>query len=348
MAYEPLEPMERGVLEEKFSLTFTSWVEHRASSRSKNRSERGLTQKTVAVYQEMWNAFAMYCAERGLHLAEIRVGDLEDFLASRSEADNPRRTWGAARGKELSARYVRRFLTLIDRITRFEAGKQGIRANRAAYDLLQRPEYRYAEAAHKDPLPDYLSDAEVRQIIEHVTASSAVDGANAGMHWKEVRDRAAVAVMLGGGLAPGDVRALTLAGVLRVNPESDQGWKLSLPANGNGPARETPLSEWAARQLAAWLTIRQRQHIQGDFVFPSTAAGRAWSHSRCFEACKAVLENAGIPSAAGGLFRLRHTFALRHLAEGRPDDEVAKWLGLLDVSGMARYRRIVGVPIEID
>jgi site-specific recombinase XerD len=41
------------------------------------------------------------------------------------------------------------------------------------------------------------------------------------------------------------------------------------------------------------------------------------------------------------LFKLRHTFALRQLRKGKTEEEVARWLGLLDINSMTRYRRIV-------
>jgi site-specific recombinase XerD len=103
---------------------------------------------------------------------------------------------------------------------------------------------------------------------------------------------------------------------------------------------------WAGRQLAFWLAVRSQQQIVGNLVFPSTRAGKAWSDTACYRACKAVLAAAGMAPDAGGVFKLRHTFALRQLAKGKSEAEVARWLGLLDVSGMVRYRRIV--PGQVD
>jgi integrase len=96
-----------------------------------------------------------------------------------------------------------------------------------------------------------------------------------------------------------------------------------------------------------WLTIRTQQNIAGDLVFPSTLGGKAWSHTACYEACKAVLAGAGMEKDSGGVFKLRHTFALRQLAKGKSETEVAKWLGLVDLNGMARYRRLVARPVDL-
>jgi site-specific recombinase XerD len=154
--------------------------------------------------------------------------------------------------------------------------------------------------------------------------------------------------MLGAGLTPGDVRAMTLDGItVDGGRKAGVPWKLALPGNGNAPARETPVAEWAGRQLALWMSIRTTQRIQGNLVFPSTLAGKPWSHTGCYECCKAVLAGAGMEGDSGGVFKLRHTFALRQLSKGKSEVEVARWLGLLDMSSMARYRRVMPRPVDI-
>lgn len=333
---------------EKLQDSFVSWVQHRAASSSRSRAERALNEKTATVYQEMWNAFAAYCAERGLGLHDVGVNDLEVFLATRGVRLEDAQARVLTKGEDLSARYARRFLSLIDKVTRFNASREGKAANTAAHEVLQRPEYRYADATDKDPLPDYLSEAQARRLIDYVTALRPNGNEDRQAGWKEVRDRTAVALMLGAGLAPGDVRALQVDGVINGGGRrSEIPWKLSLPGNGNSPARETPVAQWAGVQLAFWLSVRTQQGIPGDFVFPSTASGRGWSHTRCFEAGKAVLQGAGLGNESGGLFKLRHTFALRQLAKGRSEADVARWLGLLDLNGMARYQRVVMKPVEV-
>jgi integrase len=151
-----------------------------------------------------------------------------------------------------------------------------------------------------------------------------------------------VALMLGAGLSPGDVRHLKLEGVITAGGrKAGVPWKLAVEGNGNSPARETPIADWAGRQLAFWLRVRAEQGIPGNYVFPATMKGTQWSHSRCFESSRDVLESARLGEDAGGLYKLRHTFALRQLRKGKSEEDVARWLGLLDINGMVRYRRIV-------
>lgn len=327
---------------------FHAWIDHRATSPSRARHERALREESATVYQEMWHAFAAFCAARSLEIASLRCNDIEAFLALRAGVHRREPLHGGAKTHLLSLRYCWRMLTLIDRVARFHAHREGVPPNTAAYELLQRPAYRYANASHSDPLPEYYSEAQAKRLIAFLTGIRSDDGSCDHLSWKETRDRTAVALMLGGGLAPGDIRVINLNGII-TDGDSQPAipWKLSLPGNGNSPARETPLAEWAGRQLVSWLAVRQQQAIAGDLVFPSTLSGKAWSHTACYEACKAVLASAGMAKTSGGVFQLRHTFALRQLASGKTEQEVAQWLGFVDINGMARYRRIVQNQVDL-
>lgn len=294
---------------------------------------------------------------------ELEPDDLELYLTQRS-ATQPgqlaRRAVQAARsgpvrrqpwrlkGEELSDRYAWRLLWLVDQVVRHAAGAAGSTPNEAASSLLQSQRFRFALAANNDPLPEYLQEAHARALIAFVTEVRTQHSPSGPFSWKALRDRTAVALMLGAGLTPGDVRALTVSGVVAEGGKrAGIPWKLALPGNGQSPARETPLASWAGRQLALWLAVRAEQGIAGEQLFPATGSGRPWSHAQCHACCKAVLEEAGFsPDAAGGLFKLRHTFALRQLSKGKTDAEVARWLGLADLTAMARYRRIV--PWQVD
>ena len=328
-------------IEEALNNSFEAWIADRQSSRSRARSERPLSDESTNVYREMWHAFAKFCAERNLHLRDMTVSDLETFLTIRGTGPDPDQPRQTTRGGYLSERYANRYLVLIERVTRFQARVDDEQGNHAAALLRERPEYRYAEAADKDPPPEYLDEMQARVLIAYLTRAPQPES-NEKMTWKTVRDRTAVALMLGAGLAPGDVRSLQMQGVITVGGRrTGTPWKLAVEGNGNSPARETPIADWAGRQLAFWLRIREQQGLPGNYVFPSTMNGTQWSHTRCFEASRDVLDAARMGKDAGGLFKLRHTFALRQLRKGKSEEDVARWLGFLDVNSMTRYRRIV-------
>ena len=343
-------PLQNSVpLVEAYREAFERWAADRKTTGSKPGDARRLGSATADIYREMWRAFTIHCASRDLPFARASIADLESFISTRAAARNAYSPASVApsTASSLSPRYARRFLTLIDKVFRHQAHLDGVAPNTAAYELLQRPDFRYAEASEKDPLPDYLDEIDAKILIDFVTTNADGEPESA-VPWKIFRDRTAVAVMLGAGLAPGDVRYLRLDGIIVAGGRLEGiPWKLSVPGNGNAPARETPISKWAAYQLAAWLHLRKRQQIQGDFVFPSTLSGKQWSHTRCYESCMGVLEGAGIAESNGGLFKLRHTFALRQLVKGSGEADVARWLGLLDINGMGRYRRILQSEVDV-
>lgn len=317
------------------------------------RGGQGLRDDSAEVYRDMWGSFVAFCvpvepAQGGRRvrinpLANLDTTDLKLFLASAGTGSGaqPR---PHTRNGDLSVRYAWRMLHLIDRVLGFAAAHGACAPSTAARDLMLVEPYRYANAADSDPLPEVLTDAQARRLIGFVTTVQSAPTDQA-VSWKVVRDHTAVALMLGAGLSPGDVRALLLEGVsVEGGRVTGVPWRLTVPADGTSPEHQAPISDWAGRQLAYWLTVRKQQRMPGNFVFPSTATGKPWAHPSCHCAIVAVLEAAGIPG--GTPFRLRHSFGVRQLAKGFEEDQVARWMGYVDTKPMKRYRHLVTRPVN--
>ena len=314
---------------------FEAYVAHRATSRSRAKAVRPLRDESAAMYRDIWGSFAAFCARREILLEELTRAQVEAFLA----------TLGG--DGEVTPRYVRRVLSLLARVVRFDAQQRQVRETDALSSLLDDRRYRTADLDLEEPLPEFLTARQSARLQDYVTERQLNPAAEEAWDWREVRDRTAVAVQLGGGLSPSDVRALVLSGVACEGGfEKGTPWKLSLPGNGNSPARETPLAKWAGRQLKVWLRVREEQGIAGEVVFPATRAGKVWGKTASFNACRAVVE-AKIKNLAGGTYRLRHTFALRQLADGKSPADVASWLGVKDPAVMARYARVLIKPVAV-
>lgn len=311
----------------------------------------GLLQRpaSIQVYRDMWGGFTAWCLGQSpaVTLAELTVDDLHAFQAAR--------TGKKSADLSLSPRHALRLLRLVDRVLHHLAAQVGEPPNTAAADCIRaQPEVRFAEAAEADPLPEFLSVAEARHLITFLSqarprpsASGARRDAHAALSWQVLRNRTSVALQLGAGLTPADVRALTLASpTVRGGQVRDRPWKLSVPGNGNSPGRETPVAPWAGELLHHWLHVRSEARIAGPHLFPSTRSGKPWSKNGQYLAAKGVLEEACIDSRDGGSYRLRHTFALRQLRRGTSPEQVARWLGI-EPEAMGRYGRLVVAPEDV-
>lgn len=323
-----------------FARAFEQWL---ADQRGTGLLRR---EGSIAVYRDMWAAFSVWCLGQspGVTLSSLSLGDLQAFQAARFG----RKTADLS----LTPRYALRLMRLIDRVLRHHAAQVNIQPNTAAADwIAANPEVRYADASHADPLPEYLSVEEARLLIAHLSLARPRPGvrreAQAAMTWQEVRNRASVALQLGAGLTPGDVRALTLDSPVAEGARSRQRpWKLRVPGDGNSAARETPIAPWAAELLQHWLSVRSETGIAGPFLFPSTRTGKQWRKDSQYESARRVLGEAGVDSREGGSFRLRHTFALRQLRRGTSPAEVARWLGI-EPAKMKRYERMLPAQAQV-
>ena len=313
--------------------SFESWVNAREQFGAiRERS-------SVAVYRSMWGAFTAWCVGRGLPLDDLGVDHLEAYLHSRGGVD------------ELTARHAWRLLMLVDAVLAHRADSHSLPRNACAHELLMAtPEWRFANANDKTPLPDHLHAAEARRLVQWLLdPASATQSDIAPAHtWQSVRNRASVAMQLGAGLTPGDIRAATLDGVVCEGSRvPGLAWKIRLPMHGAIPSHEAPIAPWAGRLLRRWLDTRCALQIGGAVLFPAARDGRPWGKVAQYTAAKGVLSAAGLPDADGGSFKLRHTFALRQLRKGATPEQVAQWLGYSDVSALARHRRVLIGPVEV-
>jgi integrase len=313
---------------------------------------------SAAVYRSMWGALAAWCVARDLRFENLEEAHFDAYIESRGGVDT------------LTPRHAWRLLMLADAVLAHRANQNAVPHNAAAHTLLMaRPDWRYANAAAKTPLPEHLDALQARRLVAWLLDPSidALAAAAPAQVWQSQRNRTAVALQLGAGLTPGDIRAATVDGVLSRLPASTSAeaapvaaadavssasasgtaeapalpWKIRLPAHGAMLAREAPIAPWASGLLRSWLDIRSTLGFGGSALFPSTRGGRCWGKVSQYGAAKAVLAAAGLPDNEGGSFRLRHTFALRQLRRGSPPEQVAQWLGLSDTTALARYQRML-------
>lgn len=337
-------------------ISFEHWLveEHRLGRLHRSSSQ--------AVYRAMWGALCAWCLAQSPPIRGVNDLDAEALAAYIRSREQ-----GAHDGQALTPRYEWRLLSLVRRV---QAWAVSVPPTHTAAEALltQRPHVRLANVQHGGEHAEYLLPHEVRALMRGFAVQHRLAQMNGLQRWQDLRNVTAAALQLGAGLGPGDVRALTCRDVAATRalphlastpslawPDRSPGdkprWRssearssggvwLRVPANGNAPTHEAPLADWAARLLAQWLQWRQQLGIPGDWLLPSTRTGKPWGKVAQYQAGCAVLADAGIASqAAGGSFRLRHSFAMRQLRRGHAPDTVAGWLGVSDPAVMQRYLR---------
>ena len=304
----------------RLAAIFDAWAASAPGKGAPLRSE------SAAVYRDMWMALVKWAAPKNINVAAITAAELEAFLSSRGGPD------------ELAERYAWRFLRLVERVLHTHVRGTGGDPNQAVAELLaRRPDIKHANASDKDGLPDFLDAGEARALVAALSAPTTGRGT-----WQDLRNRCAVALHLGAGLTPAEVRALQVAAVMGLVSGTK---KIRVPANGNVAEHEAPVAPWAWRLVEEWMSMRKALGIAGNAFLPATRAGREWGKTAHHDAVGSVLSSVGLP-AAGGAYRLRHTFALRQLKRGRTHAEVAQWLGI-DEAATSRYRRLLPGPVEV-
>ena len=328
-----------------FKTAFACWLERQDADRTVRRAtSRG-------IYTNIWGAFSAWCVSQQLELQQLRPSDLQRYIEHRAGLLKPRRSRRTP-DASFSPRYAWRLLTLIDHVLQHHAVSHQLTPNTCAQQLLStKEEWRFANTPPFDSLPVYLEFDQAEALIcwlkTHMPAcpnSANTPGTETEattvpvrQTWVHARNRTSVALQLGSGLTPGEVRNLQLDDVLPC-PTTGTPLKLHLCAQGSSPAHEVPLAPWAVPLLENWLAIRQTCGITASVLFPGTRGSNVWSKVSQFQAARSTLIEAGMPEhSLRGSFILRHTFALRQVHAGVDSQRLAGWLGIVDLKRLRPY-----------
>ncbi len=302
----------------------TAWVHSHSPALRQDSRDR---------YQAIWRSFAAFANLHERTLASIDVAFLEGFL----EEIEPR----TGAGSDISPQYAWRVLDLIHKVMSHQAVQAQERPNTAAAQLLGTDRFRYVNARHNEPLSEALEAAVAARLVRLLT----VDAERIGLKptWKLERDRTALALMLGSGLTPAEVRTLRLSDLsLRAVRGAQMPWKIRVSGTAKTLAHDAPIAHWARRRLQRWLLTRDAFGLAHETVFPATMNRPEWTDVGCQSACTNTLTLLlGDEYRYGGLMRLRHTFVVRQLYRGIPLEKIALWLGLKSIERLERYKRIM-------
>lgn len=338
-------------MQKEFEKAFDDWVVSEANHIKREASRE--------IYRAIWGSFARGLPT-GVSILQITSEMVADYLvtgASKLAAGEDEENTKASkvRAEVLSIRYQARVASLIEKIMAHHAkvtetemeGESAVRA-------LMRRTPALANALKRDtreePALDVLTDQEHAALKTRLIEDGKADMAShVAIKWSAARDRTSMALQLGAGLSPIDIRELTMGEGSSKGLE--QNWSrgsrfLFVPKNGKLFKRYTLVDAWAGELMDQWIyTLRDRESLgRVAFVFPgettqkegSTKQPGQWSKPGQHKQTSKFMAAMKIE---GSSFKLRHSWAMAKLKEGADEREVARWLGVQDDGEvMKRYR----------
>ncbi|HTH60622.1 MAG TPA: tyrosine-type recombinase/integrase [Paraburkholderia sp.] len=268
------------------------------------------------VYRVQWGRFLDWLKLRRKTLTTVDTGTIAEFVAG-LDVRKPQR-----------ARYLRLIERVLDHVREIE-----LASTNPARFIAQDGEAAWRNA--KDNAPTgFLSPSERATLIAYLR--SPLNDASAARRWRLRRDRALIAVFLGGGLKTGDAIALSLDCVAPHSP-----W-VTIEAANPVFTRTTRLAPFAIDVLDAWLEERRVAGLPGTLVFPGSPSGRPMHKATILRAVDALLEAAGLADSRAERASpqtLRNTFAAELFEQDVLPDTVGQWLGFLQPISAGRLHR---------
>ncbi|MCC8393761.1 site-specific integrase [Paraburkholderia sp. MMS20-SJTR3] len=271
---------------------------------------------SALVYQAQWGQFLDWLGTRQQTLATVDTPAIAEFVA----------------GLEIRKTQRMRYLRLIERVLDHVREIESASTNPARF-IAQDGEAAWRNARDNEPT-SFLSHAERTALIAQLFAP--LPALSTAQRWRERRDRALIAVFLGGGVKTGEAAALSVSCVNAGSP-----WVTIESAN---PllTRRTRLAPFAAAILDAWLAERRVTELAGNLVFPASPSGRPMHKATMLRAVDALVEAAGIAASRQSRASpqtLRNTFAADLFESGVEAEQVGQWLGFVQaVSANRLYR----------
>ncbi|NYH26274.1 tyrosine-type recombinase/integrase [Paraburkholderia bryophila] len=286
-------------------IAFDAWLANQHFRRS-----------SAEVYQAQWGLFLEWLAARQKSLVTVDTHTIAEFVGG-LEIRKPQRI-----------RYLRLIERVLDHVREIESAS----TNPARF-IAQDGEAAWRNARDNEPT-GFLNHAERTALIAHLF--SPLPDLSAAQRWRERRDRALIAVFLGGGLKTGEAGALSVSCVNVGSP-----WVTIESANPM-LMRRTRLAPFATAILDAWLAERRLSELAGNLVFPASPSGRPMHKATMLRAVDALIDAAGIAASRASRASpqtLRNTFAADLFESGVEAELVGQWLGFVQaVSANRLYR----------
>ncbi|GAB2940843.1 tyrosine-type recombinase/integrase [Aquaspirillum soli] len=293
-----------------FAQSYQDWLNNPVLAFHSWLNRQDLKSNSATVYHAMWRKFIEWTASKEIAFAQIEARHIAWFLDEN--------------GLQKHHRY--RYIRLIERVFEHLASLRPWQENPASIAAQQR-----VGLGENDPT-SFLTFAERDALMAFL--QPAPQATTTAAYWKAMRDRALVAVMLGGGLKVFELQQLKTTDIdlhqhtIQIIDETRQ------------RTRHLTLLQFAHQPLQDWLTLRHDSATAGLFVFASNRKGGMMHAASFFRRTQAILEQIELFSQRherASPQTLRNTFAALHYDQGVDDRTVAEWLGLIEPASARRF-----------
>ncbi|MCK0512991.1 tyrosine-type recombinase/integrase [Aromatoleum buckelii] len=300
---------------------FVAWLMAPDFVVTKSGAEQPLRTSSVVVYRAMGNKFVrevLLGEDGGLRKTwrDIDAEDIHAFLAK----------------NELKRGIRNRYVRLLERLFDHLMAKGIVSANPARGLAIKEP----SKSNQYHDKTQWLTEAQQEALV---AALPQAEG------WKDARNRALIATVLGGGLKVSEVIKLTNG---CVGPRQEDGsLYIDVYPAGAGRRHRTRVAVFAAAILLEWMTTRKQLTIPSELLFPAKLAGGVLHPATVYRQVAAVLAEARIDPTLikrRGARTLRNTFAINELEEGKPPELVGEYLGHRAARSTRYYTALVRKP----
>lgn len=282
---------------------------------------------SARVYTFMFNRFLKWLGSRhagGIPTVEVDAATIAAFL---DEV-----------GKDATSEIRWRYLRLLERVYDHLVAN-GLRVtNPVSESVIDRIDIRgRKEVTGQDNPMAWVPDQAQAKLSNHLGALTIKDG------WKNRRDAALAAVLVGAGLKLSEALALHCSDVQRHGNLTIIDVSKGL---GTGNARRVRVLDFAAPILNAWLLQRGSSNTSAGplVLFNGTGDSPApMDAATAYRRIRKIMEDAGLSPRHLGGRTLRNSYAVTMLTGGMAPDKVGALLGLQEDKSINRYLKAPGV-----
>ncbi|WP_321846746.1 tyrosine-type recombinase/integrase [Paraburkholderia bannensis] len=292
------------------------WQQDPAAAFDAWLAAQDLRRSSADIYRVQWGRFLEWLALKRKTIVSVDTGTIAEFVAG-LEVKKPQRL-----------RYLRLIERVLDHVRQIE-----LASTNPARFIAQDGEAAWRNARENEPT-GFLTATERAAVIARLFAPLTEQ--SAARRWRERRDRALVAVFLGGGLKTGDAIALRLDATA-IGSE----W-ITIEAANPAFTHSTKLAPFAVDVMGAWLEARRLAGLPGQLVFPGSPSGRPMHKATVLRAIDGLMEAAGVAQTRAERASpqtLRNSFAADLFERGVDADQVGQWLGFMQPISAGRLHR---------